>query len=37
MEKLEADDSLDESVRKLALQIARARLWEDEEKEEGGK
>jgi hypothetical protein len=32
--QLDADTMLDEPVRKLALQIANARLWEDEEKTE---
>jgi len=32
--ELKADKTLDESVRKIALQIANARLWEDEEKTE---
>jgi WD40 repeat protein/tRNA A-37 threonylcarbamoyl transferase component Bud32 len=32
IDKLKADKTLDESVRKIALQIANARLWEDEEK-----
>ncbi|MHC4622840.1 MAG: hypothetical protein ACYS4W_02950 [Planctomycetota bacterium] len=30
--KLKADKTLDESVRKVALQIANARKWEDTEK-----
>jgi hypothetical protein len=30
--KLKTDESLDKSVRKIALQIANARLWEDAEK-----
>jgi WD40 repeat protein len=30
--RLKADKTLDESVRKVALQIANARLWEDAEK-----
>jgi hypothetical protein len=34
IEELESDQSLDESVHKLALQIANARLREDEEKTE---
>jgi len=34
IEELKTDERLDESVRKLALQIANARLWEDEEKTE---
>ena len=29
--KLKADETLDEAVRKIALQIANARLWEDGE------
>ena len=29
--KLKANQTLEESVRKIALQIANARLWEDEE------
>ncbi len=32
IDKLKADETLDESVRKVALQIANARLWEDAEK-----
>ena len=32
IEKLKADETLDESVRKVSLQIANARLWEDTEK-----
>lgn len=31
-DKLKADKTLDESVRKVALQIADARVWEDAEK-----
>jgi len=34
IDELRADGILDEPVRKLALQIANARLWEDEEKKE---
>jgi len=34
IEELKADETLDESVRKVALQIANARLWGDEEKTE---
>ncbi len=34
IDKLKADEALEESVRKVALQIANARLWEDEEKTE---
>jgi WD40 repeat protein len=34
IDKLKADKTLDESVRKIAFQIANARLWEDEEKTE---
>jgi len=34
IEKLKADNKLDESVRKVALQIANARLWEDKKKTE---
>ena len=34
IDKLKADQTLEESVRKVALQIANARLWEDEEKTE---
>jgi WD40 repeat protein len=34
IEKLKADEMLDESVCKVALQIANARLWEDTEKTE---
>ena len=34
IETLKADNKLDESVRKVALQINNARLWEDEEKTE---
>jgi WD40 repeat protein len=34
IEELRADQTLDKPVRKLALQIAKARLWEDEEKTE---
>jgi len=33
IEKLKVDDTLEEPVRKLALQIANARLWEDAEKQ----
>ena len=32
IDKLEADETLEESIRKVALRIANARLWEDEEK-----
>jgi len=32
IDKLKADETLDESVRKVALQIANTRLWEDAEK-----
>ena len=32
IDKLKADETVKESVRKVALQIANARLWEDEEK-----
>jgi WD40 repeat protein len=32
IDKLKADETLDESVRKIALQIANARLWEDGDK-----
>jgi hypothetical protein len=32
IEKLKADKTLDESVRKVALRTANARLWEDGEK-----
>ncbi|MFC1765757.1 hypothetical protein ACFL6U_27240 [Planctomycetota bacterium] len=31
IDKLKADDTVEESVRKVALQIANARLWEDAE------
>jgi len=34
IDKLKADGTLDDSVHKVALQIANARLWEDEEKTE---
>jgi len=34
IDELNADETLDKSVRKVALQIANARLWEDEEKAE---
>ena len=34
IDKLKADETIDESVRKIAIQIANARLWEDEKKEE---
>ena len=34
IEELKTDKTLGEPVRKLALQIANARLWEDEEKTE---
>ena len=36
IDTLKADETFEESVRKVALQIAQARLWEDEEKEEAG-
>jgi hypothetical protein len=32
IDKLKLDNTLDEAVRKVALQIANARLWEDAEK-----
>ena len=32
IDKMKTDETIDESVRKLALQIANARLWEDKEK-----
>lgn len=32
IDKLKADESIDESVCKVELQIANARLWEDKEK-----
>lgn len=32
IDKLKADESIDESVCKVALQIANARPWEDKEK-----
>ena len=32
IDKLNADETLEESIRRVALQIANARLWEDEEK-----
>ena len=32
IDKLKVDEMLEESVRNVALQIASARLWEDEEK-----
>ncbi len=32
IDKLKAEKTLDESVCKVALQIANARLWEDKEK-----
>ena len=35
--RLKSHESLPEPARKLALQIANACLWEDEEKEEAGK
>ena len=34
IDRLKADKTLAEPVRKVALQIAKARLWEDEEKTE---
>lgn len=34
LENLKIDETIDESVRKVALQIANARLWEDEAKTE---
>jgi WD40 repeat protein/serine/threonine protein kinase len=34
MDRLKADQTLEESIRNVALQIANARLWEDEEKTE---
>ena len=34
IDKLNADETLDQSICKVALQIANARLWEDEEKTE---
>lgn len=33
IDKLKADETLDKSVRKIALQIANSRLWEDTEKQ----
>ena len=33
IDKLKTDDTLDDPVRKIALQIANARLWEDAEKQ----
>ena len=32
IEKLDADETIEEPIRKIALQIANARLWEDEKK-----
>jgi WD40 repeat protein len=32
IDKLKTDETLDEAVRKVAIQIANARLWEDAEK-----
>jgi WD40 repeat protein/serine/threonine protein kinase len=32
IEKLDADETIEEPIRKVALQIANARLWEDEKK-----
>ena len=34
MDMLRADERLEESVRKVALKIASAHLWEDEEKKQ---